>query len=199
MREVTVTQVLSRLYDMPKIDPEIIKNKGEIGKDVHSAIEANITGNWFPLYEERRIAYYDSYGQWREADTFQYLITEQRYHDRDIFLSGQVDAVVKDKDYGTRHLLDFKTSANETFSRDGESIWSMQGHLYLYLLRKNGIDVSDDIVFLQLKTRKTDDGYIGIKPKEFRYKYDQAIMDRCLEEVHKYWEEFDSAKLPLGE
>ncbi len=194
MREVTVTQVLRRLYDLPKIDPDIIKNKGEIGKDVHSAIEAHIKGEWFPLEEDRRIAYFDSYGQWMPKADMQYKITEKRYYDNDLFLSGQVDAVVTHCNCPALFLLDFKTSANESFTRDGMSAWNMQGHLYLHLLRKNGIDVSDEIIFLQLKTKKTLDGYVGVKPKEYLYTYDQAIMNRCLEEVHKYWEEFDSAK-----
>ena len=193
MREVTVTQVLKRLQDYGHIDPKVLENKGLIGKDVHSAIEASITGNWFPLAEERRVAYFDSYAKWSGIKDYEYKITEKRYYDRDLFLSGQVDAVVSELETDTLMLLDFKTSAKEPLAKDGMSIWSMQGHLYHHLLKKNGIDIGNRIIFLQLTAKKTIDGYIGTKPKEYYYDYDQVVMDRCLELVHQYWEEFDSA------
>lgn len=193
MREVTVTQVLGRLQDFGNIDPKVIQNKGLIGKDVHSAIEAHITGGWFPLEEDRRIAYFDSYSKWPIGQHIEYKITEKRYYDNDLNLSGQVDAVIQTA-MNRKILLDFKTSAKESFSRCGMSIWNMQGHLYMHLLRKNGIETADHFIFLQLRTKKTDDGYVGLTPKEYMYQYDQAVMDRCLEEVHKYWEEFDAAK-----
>jgi len=193
-REVRVTTVLSRLQSFGNIDPEVLKNKAQIGTDVHSAIEASTRGDWFPLEEERRIAYFGSYGMWSGTKTYNYVHTELELTDPDLCLIGHVDAVIED-DMKVAYLLDFKTSAKESVTPEGLNIWNMQAHMYYHLLKVNGIHVKPEFMFLQLKTNKKNDDYLPAKPKLYTYAYDQAVMDRCLEEVHKYWYEYDEAMI----
>lgn len=192
-REVRVTTVLQRLQDFGNIDPAVLKNKGEIGTDVHKAIEAQVKNDWYPLEEPRRIAYFASYGMWEDVTKYDYKHTELELRDEDLWLIGHIDAVVRNKETGQLFLLDYKTSAKESMSTEGMSIWSMQAHMYYHLLKSNGYKVSPYFYFLQLKTRKKDDEYLPAKPKLYVYEYDQAVMDRCLEEVQLYWNEYDDA------
>jgi hypothetical protein len=192
---VRVSTILARLQDFGDIPKDILQNKANIGTDVHAAISAQANREWFPLEEERRIAYFESYGQWHAMANPAYYMTDKRCYDYNLGITGAVDAVVQLKPNGPMHLIDFKTSAKESLSRDGLSIWNMQAHLYFHLLKVNGIPVTTEFHWIQLRTKMSIDGYLGTNPKTFVYKYEHAIMERCLEEVHKYWEEYDNAKI----
>lgn len=192
-REVRVTTVLQRLQDFGKIDPAVLENKANIGTDVHKAIEYRVKGDWYPEEEPRRIAYFGSYGLWEDLSQYEYVHTELELTDPNYWLIGHVDAIIRHKETQMLYLMDYKTSAKESMSREGESIWNMQAHLYYHLLRANGMQVSQQFMFLQLRTKKKDDEHLPAKPKLYVYDYQQCIMDRCLEEVQLYWNEYDDA------
>lgn len=196
MKPVRVSAVLARLVDYGHIDAAVLKNKQEIGSDVDEAITAMANGDWMPLLEERRIAYFDSYGQWHEENKPIFVRTHQRYECSVLNLTGEIDAVIQyGNEPGINYLIDYKCSAAEAKSRCGMSIWKMQAHMYGYLLRVNGFQLCDTYNWIQLRTKKVvdkvtgDTWIVGATPKVFSYKYDQDVMDRCIEEVHKYWEE----------
>jgi hypothetical protein len=200
MEPVRVSTILSRLQDFGHIDPDVLKNKCEIGTDVHTAIKAHVDKDYFPMDEDRRICYFESYKLWANKALPMYEIMETRFKCPELNLSGQIDAVLFESVAFGLKLIDFKTSAKESFSRDGMSIWKMQAHMYGYLLKQNGITVNSRMEWIQLRTKRVKheflgyDMIVGAPPKIFVYEYDPIVMERCIDEVHKYWDERNNAK-----
>jgi hypothetical protein len=192
-REVSVTTVLKQLQDFGNIDPAIIENKGKIGTDVHKAIEAYVKQDWYPLDEPRREAYFGSYKLWKDRERYECKHTELELMDENLWLIGHVDAVIRNKENGQLFLLDYKTSAKESIGMEGLNIWCMQAHMYYHLLRANGYNVSPVFYFLQLRTKKKDEEHFPANPKLYAYEYDPEVMDRCIQEVNKYWNEYDNS------
>lgn len=195
MEYVRISEILSRLQDFRHIDPEVLQNKCNIGTDVHSAIEAHANFDFAAGkdLECRRLAYFDSYHLWYQKVKPVYKITERRFYDNELMITGQLDAVaVIDNQLC---LIDFKTGANESMTRDGTSAWRLQAHFYRHLLFNNGIMVGPEMRWVQLRTKRIKDPYfgsdmvIGAIPKVFTYQFDPEVMSRCYDEVHKYWEE----------
>src|SRR5208337_2431227 len=107
MKYVRVSQILARLKDYSHIDPVKLKNKCEIGEDVHKAIDANAKRDWYPLEEDRRLAYYHSYALWYKKTAPGFLLNETRYYDDFLRITGQIDAICWIPPIG-HMLVDFK-------------------------------------------------------------------------------------------
>ena len=166
-----VTDIIKRL--MPPIPSEIeaiVKAKGEIGTCVHTLIDNYLQG--VPLFygaQSREEAFFESWRMWYEAKRPEILMQESRLFCDDLMITGQVDAVMQMG--GDLVLVDYKTSSAEGKLSDGSSSWNMQAHFYHYLLQRNFFDISDRMIFLQLRERKdifliSEDKEARIKPTE---------------------------------
>jgi hypothetical protein len=185
-----ISEVLSRLRDRTNINPLVLKDKQDIGTEVHNNIHMDALGvppefrmfavrnpmtGYVNRKEERGEAYFNSYMHWKKENNPRYDIMEQRLYCDDIMITGQIDALMVK---GTRLcLIDFKCS----HTADKE-IWEMQGHFYLYLLNKNGIETDINFYFLKLDKK-------GEKPTVYNFTYTDEVLSRCIEEAQKTWEE----------
>lgn len=185
-----VSEVLSRLRDRTNINPLVLADKQDIGTEVHNNIHMDSLGvpaefNMYPVrnpmtgsvnrQEERGEGYFNSYLHWKKENKPLYSIMEQRLYCDNIMITGQIDALmIKNK---RLCLVDFKCSHTAD-----EEIWEMQGHFYIYLLERNGIETDSDFYFLKLDKS-------GKKPIVYNFFYNQNILSKCIAEAQKTWEE----------
>jgi hypothetical protein len=195
MQHIRVSEILARLRDFSGIDPTILREKAEVGTEVHTNIHRFKTGrfemfNEFPIrnpqsldilrWAERGRGYFDSYMEWEKENKPRFTVMEERYYDDELMITGQVDALMRTDSLPV--LVDFKCS-----HRPDLEIWAMQAHFYKYLLEKNGIKIADHFLFMQLKKD-------GENPTVFRIDFDEKVLSRCIGEAIKLWEEKNSAK-----
>ncbi len=197
---VRVSDILSRLQNFGSIDQDVLAAKAAIGTNVHDAIYNDVQNKCANLETDRAEAYFDSYQMWRDETCPKYLMMESRLFDDNLMITGQMDAIIEG-DFGPC-LLDYKTSA-----KANEKIWNMQAHFYWYLCKANKIEVGNQMLWINLRHRKVnqvnDDGqpilddftgmplmtYEAMKPKVYEFTFDQNVLQECIDEVNKYWEE----------
>lgn len=172
-RYARVTEVLGQFNDFSGIPKDVLENKCAIGTQVHEAINSDITGD-FPFVDEQSVGYFDSFLQWKKIMAPEFVETETRYFDDGLRLTGCIDCLIRIPGEVLPLLVDFKTSAQE-----GKT-WSMQAHLYRYLLKENGKSVAARFLFIKL------DKY-GAMPKVFEYRASDQIMGECLKAVATFW------------
>lgn len=192
-----VTDIIKRL--MPTMPPEVeimAKAKGEIGTCVHKLIEDHLAGRpVFYSQDSREEAFFQSWLAWYTKDKPEIIMQEQRMYCDDLMITGQIDAVMSFK--GMPVLVDYKTSSAEGKLADGNSSWAMQAHFYYYLLQRNGVQVSDKMIFLQLRDCKeiflvADAIQERITATELRKmlsefsEEDRAIIDNTLKTVGEF-------------
>lgn len=73
------------------------------------------------------------------------LLSEERFFDDELMLTGQVDLVYRLRDSDAHMLVDLKTSAKAERYQ-----WGVQGSLYAKMLQDAGIELSSTFIFLQL-------------------------------------------------
>ncbi len=198
-----ISEILARLKDLTKINKLVLHEKANIGTEVHSNIHSELVGcptmfDEFPIrhhmtgqilfdkqgnerWEKRGVGYFRSWTEWQNKVNPQYLIMEDRYYDDELMITGQVDAVAVID--GQVSLLDYKCSYSPDLI-----VWPMQAHFYWYLLHKNGIEISNKFVFLQLKKD-------GSYPTVHEFIFDKNILSRCIEETIKHFEEKSVAQM----
>jgi hypothetical protein len=141
---------------MPTLPPDVeamSKAKGEIGTRVHALIEDYLQAK--PLFyspQSREEAYFESWRMWYDKKAPEIIMKEKRLFCDELMITGQVDAVMSFD--GMPVLVDYKTSSAEGKLADGSSSWAMQAHFYYYLLTQNFVQVSDKMLFLQLRDQK---------------------------------------------
>jgi hypothetical protein len=172
-----VSEILSPFNDFSKILPNVLSRKALIGTNVHSAIDDEISGV-FPCLREEEISYFNSFIGWKDKVNPKFIERETRYYNDEKMITGRIDALIKFKDIGRPVLLDFKTSAQES-----PIVWPMQAHLYAYLLKKAGKEISDIYLFVKLDK-------FGKLPKVFVYKYQEEVMEKCHEAIETFWKNF---------
>lgn len=193
---VRVSEILAQFKDFSSIDPRVLNTKANIGTEVHHNIHMHTKG-LIPVYDswptfnyhtseitgwdDRGEGYFRSYLKYEEAVNPFYLSMEQRFYCDDLMITGQVDAIQLNDD-DQAFIIDFKCS----YSVDLE-MWSMQAHYYKYLTEKFGIHTADYFKFIQLKKD-------GSKPKIVEIKFDEEVMQRCIDEAILYWERKNDAK-----
>jgi len=195
-----VSDILGRLRDKSSINPEVLSTKGKIGTEVHRKINEEKTGD-IPVLErsfedwpefdrygqvtrwsKRGFGYFVSFCEWDKVYQPVYSLMEQRLYDDEFMITGQIDSVAKLKNKDELYLIDYKCSHTADLE-----IWNMQAHFYYYLLQKNGIDVADNFIWIQLKK----DGKI---PSTYSFVYDENVIARCFEEAERYFEDMQKAK-----
>lgn len=127
---------------------EVVEQKAIIGSEVHNLCSQYALGRpcekttnarvqkYFECFKE----YYDDHKLFDGV-----LITEERFFDDELMITGQVDFVFKLKNRKSNILVDIKTTA-----KTDEFHWWLQGILYARMLSQAGIDLVDSFTFIQL-------------------------------------------------
>ncbi len=170
-----VSDILKPFSNFSHIDEEVLSKKQSLGSHVHEAINDDINEE-FPLLWGQATGYFKSYEKWKYAVSPIFLKSEHRYFDDTKMITGCIDALITLEGHELPILVDFKTSAAES------PAWILQGHLYHYLLRANGQDVSPRIFFLKLHR-------YGDLPTLFEYKYSKNLMAKCNKAIEMYWKD----------
>lgn len=174
---VRVSEILARLQNFDHIDVNVLEGKQLIGINVHEAISMSIKDD-FPCISKKELGYFNSFERWRKATNPVFTLSETRFYDDELMITGQIDALVNFPNDSKNVLIDFKTSVSES-----PVIWPMQAHFYHYLLVKNNIpQVAERFLFIKL------DKY-GEMPKVYEYLFDSNLLNKCKLEAKIYWEE----------
>lgn len=197
---VRVSDILARLQNFGSIDQDVLAAKAAIGTNVHDAINKFVLNQPYEHQCERERAYFNSFLSWNYKTNPKFLMMEARLFDDNLMITGQMDAII-DSPYGPV-LLDYKTS-----SKANEKIWNMQAHFYWYLAKANKVEVGNHMLWINLRHKKVnkvnDDGqpilddftgmpimtYEGTNPKVYEFTFDQNVLQECIDEANKYWEE----------
>lgn len=172
---VRVSEILSAFNNFNHINPSILAAKAQIGTNVHEAIES-IINDEFPIISHKELGYVQSYEKWQQEQKPTYLMTEKRFYDDKLMITGKIDALVSFPDHQQVVLIDFKTSVKEN-----PITWPMQAHLYYYLLQQNNLEhVTPCFQFIKLDKS-------GKQPKVYKYDFDNQILTKCLDAVKAFW------------
>ena len=208
-KHVRVSEILARLQSYADIDPEVLEAKAKIGTNVHKAIVQDCAGEFVVLESDRAHAYFESYKQWKNSWKKQIPIEQvpRLYCDK-LMLTGECDGLligVESYNGISRWkqepmLVDWKCSASPNLK-----IWNMQAHFYWYLLHENGYVTSDSMYWVNLRHTKhikkdpeTNLGYCtyhALSPVVHEFQFDEKVLSECIDEVNRYWEEYNCAKV----
>jgi len=127
-----VTHILRPFSGLEKIDPAVIEKAAKRGIKVHKICEGIILGIGEIGSDKETQGYVDSFKKWwgKGKDI---VMMEQRFHDDDIDLTGQVDMIIQ-TNQGLA-IVDIKTSSKPSLT------WPAQGSAYAYLARKAKYDI----------------------------------------------------------
>lgn len=169
-----VSDILRPFVDFSHIPEEVLNRKAKLGTRVHEAIHQEIQGE-FSVLDLKEQGYLKSFDQWRSALNPVFIESEMRYCCDKKMLTGGIDTLVKLQGEDEAILVDWKTSVCES-----PITWTMQAHLYNYLLTNAGKSISDRMLFVKLDRR-------GEQPKVFEYRLDKVIMIKCLNAIDSFW------------
>lgn len=199
MRHMRVSEILARLQNFSRIDQAILEAKAEIGTNVHKAITLDAQGQPIQELTQREMAYYKSYEMFRDNYKPSYIMLESRFNEDNLMITGEIDALAKVNNDIV--ILDWKTSATAN-----KKIWEMQAHFYWYILNANKIPVSNTMFWVHLRQDKVkqvdEDGvqildwtgspiieYEAREPKILQFTWDAKVLQGCIQEAEKAWEE----------
>lgn len=107
-----VTEVLKPFSGFRHVKADILERAAARGTMVHGICAALAGGSWMPttMIAEELQGYVQSFREWAEVRTAEFLLIEERFNDPQLGYTGQIDFVIKDRD-GKVWLVDLKTSA----------------------------------------------------------------------------------------
>jgi len=168
-----VSDVLAPFTNFSGIPPEVLEAKRDIGTEVHGCIEQLINDE-LPIPSKRAKGYLDSFLSWMKQLSPTFTLSEKRFFCDDLMLTGCIDSLLLLPNSDLPILTDYKTSAQES------KTWVMQGHLYYYLLKKNGYHIGDVMLFIKLNKD-------GLAPIAYSYRYNSNVYAQCLDAISSYW------------
>jgi PD-(D/E)XK nuclease superfamily protein len=154
------------------IDQQVLENKQRIGTNVHHAISSHLNDCYCPPLSDDEKGYFDSFLLYCNVLKLKPLLTETRFHCHDLKISGQID-LINSTSKGAM-LIDFKTSAVVDKKK-----WPLQGAFYWYLCHKNGIELKEEVLFLQLMKD-------GSKPNAYYFNIDEKLKSAMLSVINIY-------------
>lgn len=165
---IRVTDVLGFFSKFHLIDPQVLSNAAERGKEVHGIIDMIIAK--VPEFSRRQDTegYIESFKKWGRK---RFLPKPDRFFCDELGITGECDAIYQEEDGGLV-LVDFKTPVIESKG------WLLQCSAYAYMARKRGHDIKRVEVVRLSKT--------GSKPKIYVYEENFPLFLKCLE-VYKYF------------
>jgi len=137
-----VTDILGWFQDFENIPKFILEKKANIGTRVHESIENHLR-NEFSVISDDIKGYMMSFIKWINETNIAVALTERRYFNHEIKLTGQIDCLYQ-RD-GKLTILDFKTS-----SKPNHKIWKLQGAFYYILARQENPELNTEVTFLHL-------------------------------------------------
>lgn len=168
-----VTEVLQVFPFFAGIDEAVLSKACDRGTSVHEAIAAFHQDDFYPLSQEEAM-YFISYKKWLAGTKFESSFLEKRLYDHHLKITGCIDMVGKFPGTDDLVLIDFKTTAAES-----DLSWKLQGTFYYMLALRNGIELSDRLVFLKLDKH-------GELPKVCEYKATKALWNVCVSALNCY-------------
>lgn len=163
------------MFDM--IPPDVLENKVRIGTNVHEAIHMDFLG-FVPDLAEDEKGYYDSYLAWKEMTKASIAMSEDRFYDDALMITGAIDGLLRFPYEDNLVAVDWKTSA--TCTKAIGDTWRAQGGFYHYLMEQNHVpNVSKRYLFVQLDSK-------GKLPKVKEFLFTQDIMNECLGLLNNY-------------
>lgn len=158
------------------IDPIVLKNKCQIGTNVHEAISGSWEGFYVPL-DEKEDGYFKSFEKWKQKFNGEVVSQEQRLYCDELKVTGAFDLLIKTKKENLPVIVDFKTSAAE--DKIG---WPLQGIFYWHLCKVNNIMVAPSCLFIRLDKAGNPPIIYEYEMSSFLWK----IAQDCLR-VYKVW------------
>ncbi len=142
-----VSTILSTYQDFSHIDPAILQRKCEIGIEVHKAIEAHFTQEFYPV-SEWAAPYFKSFLSAYKVllSDMKPILLEKRLYSQKHRITGQIDAIFIKGD--ETYLFDWKTSHSPN-----ERVWRMQVAMYVMMLEENKICKKPQVRVLQLSKK----------------------------------------------
>lgn len=169
-----VTEILGQWHKYDHIDPFVLANKASIGTMVHEEIEAfEKTIQREPLPQSAQ-GFFDSYKKWRKSFPYPFIHQETRLYDEDLKITGQFDAIVDIPESKTKHLIDFKCTAQAD-----HKIWPLQAAFYWLLSKSNGIQLSPVCYFIKLDKE-------GFMPTVLTYHIDSTRISTAMAAYQTY-------------
>lgn len=194
-RHIRISEILSWLFPYKDIDQEVLEAKARIGTNVHKAIVDDCNGDFYVFETDRAKAYFESYKiLYPQTPKIQQI--PRLYCDK-LMITGECDGLL-DGFFGQR-IIDWKCSASPHKEQ-----WNMQAHFYWYLLKENGYKVIDYMSWINLRHHKrikyAKNGqnqliYDPLEPIVCEFKFDQNVLDKCIEAAIRYHEEKSNAKV----
>lgn len=160
-------------FPLKEINPVVLQEKCELGEAVHKAIEEDFRSGFFPLTGLEK-QYFESFKKWKIEMNPSWVDGEKRYFDRNLGITGQMDLIARMGINDDPMLIDYKTSYME--DRDK---WPLQAALYYLILKTNGIQVRDVVVFLRLKKD-------GEFPAIHRYEMTKELLNVAISAVNLF-------------
>lgn len=162
---VRVSQILSPFQDFSKIHPEVLRNKCEIGTEVHEYIKAYYTQEFYPVSYKAQ-EYIPAFKSALTSALSNYTplllngkpFLEKRLYSEKLRITGAMDALFSTKNNIT--LVDYKTSYTTNLP-----VWRLQMAMYSMLIVENEITHDPDVRILHLK-KKGSFSFINVTPKE---------------------------------
>lgn len=174
-----VTEILGWYQDLSKIPQDILERKCAIGTAVHDAIESHLKGDFYVSTDEMK-GYMQSFLKWVVKSERAVGITEERFFDHELKITGQIDCMLESSDgkemmenHSKLMIVDFKTSRTPN-----HKIWRLQGGFY-HMLAAQQYRLGDNFMFLQL----LPDGQVA---KEHLYTWDRELKKTCLSVLETY-------------
>lgn len=82
---------------------------GDIGSDVHEAIEEWIKNKTIPTFTDKRLGMFNKFVEWADENVGEFIESEKRLYSEKHWYAGTVDMIFKDKE-GKLWIGDVKTS-----------------------------------------------------------------------------------------
>lgn len=139
---IRVSHLLDPWKQWKGISQDTLDFKAQIGTNVHEAINCHIIGLPVPELTDRERNYFESYLRWEDLEKPIYSLTEERFYNEDLMLTGQIDGIIDGM------IIDFKTSSIALHKQ-----WAIQLGWYYKLAEYNSIDVIPRAFMLQLKEK----------------------------------------------
>ena len=123
----------------------------------------------------QEVGYLQSWLKWRDKLSPRFHASELRLFNDEKMITGCIDALISFDDSPLLILCDWKTSASES-----PVSWTMQFHLYRYLLEKSGYHMALKSFFVRL------DKNSGL-PSVHVYRFCEKTMDKCMAAIDDFW------------
>lgn len=131
-------------YPLQKIDSSVLQRKAALGTAVHAAIASHIK-NEFLVISDAEQGYLNSYLKWEASIKLECYQVETRLFYEPMNLTGCIDMIGSVSQHGICQIIDFKCTVAPDHKK-----WALQGALYEFLAKANGMTLDKRCLFVQL-------------------------------------------------